>query len=317
MNSEKFSNTNNYLLRVLDFFYILRPTLFFPGITIYLFGIHDSSTSFSFIPFLIVLLLLSITYLTNQIFDIRTDTINDKLFFLTRDIVSLKVAKVYNSMLFLSLLASITYFFSLTSLLFLIIISLLFFIIIVFYNFELFNWKSKPYLSILSSFLGGLLFYLAGYYSNVTDLELVSFTSIFNSLIFSLPFGIAVVSVSIMTMIADITGDESCDKKTFAVQFKNKGSNFVIILLSVLNIFVSYSISNYVVLFISSVSFLLSLLFYLKKYEMKYLSSNVKVSILFLSLAIGYEYPLYLIIIVVYFFVTRMYYKRRFNIVYP
>ncbi len=316
MNSEKFLN-NNYLLRVLDYFYILRPTLFFPGITIYLFGVHDSSSTFSFFPFLIVLFLLSVTYLTNQIFDIRTDTINDKLFFLTRDIVSLKVAKVYNLFLFISLLASIIYFFSLTNLLFLVIISLLFFIIVVLYNFEFFNWKSKPYLSILSSFLGGLLFYLAGYYSNLIDIELVSFTSVFNSLIFSLPFGIAVVSVSIMTMIADIAGDESCNKKTFAVQFKNKGSNFVIILLSVLNILLSYSILNYVVLFISSISLLLSLLFYFKNYEMKYLSTNVKVSILFLSLAIGYEYPLYLIIIGVYFFVTRMYYKRRFNIVYP
>ena len=314
MNNDKLVNK---ILRILDFFYLLRPTLFFPGITIYLFGINDSEGSFSLIPFLIILFLLSITYLTNQIFDIKTDTINNKLYFLTRNIISLKIAKIYNIVLYIFMILFAILFYTVSYIPFLVILLLLFIVIVVFYNFNFFNWKAKPFFSIFSSFLGGLLFYLVGYYSNLEDLEILNIKYFLQSILSSLPFALAVLSVSIMTMITDIAGDKNSDKKTFAVYFRNKKSNYAIMIISIINIVLSYLISNNVVFYISIVSIILSLMFHLRNYEMKYLLYNIKISVLLLSLAIGYEYPLYLIIITIYFFITRIYYKKRFNVIYP
>ena len=316
MNSEKFSN-DNIFLRILDFFYILRPTLFFPGITIYLFGIKDSDSSFIVIPFIITLLLLSTTYLTNQIFDIKTDRINDKLFFLTRNIISINMVKLYNTLIIILFFSFSIYYFDLSSAIFLTLIYFLFVIIVILYNFKKFNWKAKPLLSIISSFLGGLIFYLVGYYSNILDINTVSFNSFFISILNAIPFGIAVLSVSIMTMISDEVGDKVADKNTFVVHYKIRVSNNTIILFSFLNSLISYYVLNEVVLIISVISLILSIVFQIKNYEVKYLLLNIKISILLLSIAIGFVFPLYIAIIVTYFIITRMYYKKRFNIIYP
>ena len=81
------------LKKIVDYFYILRPTLFFPGITIFLFGVKDGN-GLNPISFISLLLFLSIMYLTNQIYDIENDRFNNKLFFLSKDIISKKNALI-------------------------------------------------------------------------------------------------------------------------------------------------------------------------------------------------------------------------------
>lgn len=292
------------MIKLLDYLYLLRPTLFFPGITIYLYGARENETVA--LPALTAtLLLLATIYLTNQLYDIETDSINGKLFFLPQKIISIKAAQIFNIIICIALtvllLLTLDSFFPF-------IIVMIFIITNLFYNHPVFNWKGKPFLSAFSSFAGGTLGYLAGYYSQPHV-----FTN--SSLIEALPYGICIMSGALMTMIPDMAGDERAQKKTTPIFIGKKRTMQLVLILNLINIVLATAVDAKEVGLVSFISFIMGLYYYSKQKFND--TNNIKVSILLLSLLICLSYPPYFLSIAVYFIVSRVYYRKRFNIKYP
>ena len=291
-------------MKFLDYLYLLRPTLFFPGITIYLYGAREND-SFSIAAIFVIILLLSTVYLTNQLYDVETDRINNKLYFLPKGIISLKSAKIFNLIICIVMTFLLLFY---TNYNFLLIIIFAFIIMNILYNLPFFNWKGKPLQSALSSFFGGSLGYLAGLYSipnNFNGMTIVN----------SLPYAICILSGALMTMIPDMEGDKKENKKTIPILIGSSNTLLMVLCINLINIAVSATLNAKEVLIVSVISSSIALYSYIKK---QYNGTiNIKISILLLSLLICFDYPLYLGIIVVYYVVTKLYYRKRFNISYP
>lgn len=295
---------NKTVRNIADYFYLLRPTLFFPGITIFLFGTNDYG-SFSLYNLIITLFLLGVIYLTNQIFDIETDKINNKLFFLTQGIISKKAAIAYDIILFIAYLIMLWF----SSNNFIIIQLLTLTILGLFYNIPPIEFKNRPIGSVFSSFYGGCAFYIIGTGDLNTDI-------IFNSL----PFGLALISAGIMTMIPDRDGDERVGKITFVVKYGKKRSLYLIAITHLLNIilyFVFPEVGNLPIAITAGVSLILLIPVFLGKKGNGKIELSIKASVFLLSLFAGVLYPLYIILMAVYFVFTRYYYSERFKIKYP
>ena len=291
-------------MKFLDYLYLLRPTLFFPGITIYLYGARENN-SFSIISIFVIILLLSTVYLTNQLYDIETDRINNKLYFLPRGIISIRSAKIFNLMICTIMVFLLLFY---TNCIFLFIIIFAFIIMNILYNIPLFNWKGKPLQSALSSFLGGSLGYLAGLYSIPNN-----FSSI--SIINSLPYAVCILSGALMTMIPDMEGDKRENKKTIPILIGSSNTLLMVLFINLINIAISVTLNTEEVLVVSIISSSIALYGYIRKQYKN--TINIKISILSLSLLICFDYPLYLGIIIIYYILTRLYYHKRFNIIYP
>ena len=129
-------------------------------------------------------------------------------------------------------------------------------------------------------------------------------------------FFLAVASVHIMTTIPDRDGDLKTDKKTIAVIMSPASSKILAIALLIISIVVAYQ-SGFLLL--SGLSLLSSLVVLMSIFY----SSNklclfaTKLPILLLTLLAGYFYIYYLLFIVVLLIATRIYYKKRFGIIYP
>ena len=297
------------MLKFLDYIFVLRPVLMVPVWTILLLGHHQgsrygSSNRSLFWLFIFSTLFIGGVYLLNQIYDLETDRKNKKLFFLSEGHISTKTAWTYAAFLYLlSVLPS--YLLSLT----IGIIFTLGLILSFLYSAPPFCLKNGTYGGLLANAIShGSLVFLAGFCirSNFS----------LRTLLFSLPYALAVGAVYINTTLPDIEGDKTAGKITFGVKYGILKSALVSNLMIILSIILALVFLDLPFLF----SAVLSLPFYLFALITKEVGKSVlatKSSILFLSFAAGYFYPWYFIILILGFLGTRLYYKKRFNLEYP
>jgi len=297
------------MLKYLDYIFVLRPVLMVPVWTILLLGHHQgsrygSSNRSLFWLFIFSTIIIGGVYLLNQIYDLETDRKNKKLFFLAEVHISQKTAWIYTALLyFLSVVPS--YFLSLT----IGIIFTLGFILSFLYSAPPFCLKNKTYGGLLANVIShGTLVFLAGFFAR-TSFSL-------RAILFSLPYVLAVGAVYINTTLPDIEGDKMAGKMTFGVRYGILKSTLISTLLVILSIVFALIFLDLPFLF----SAILSLPFYLFALVTKEVGKSVlatKSSILFLSLAAGYFYPWYFVILILGFLATRLYYSKRFNLEYP
>jgi len=280
-----------------------------PVWTILLLGHHQGSRyGFSdrslFWLFIFSTIFIGGVYLLNQIYDLETDRKNKKLFFLAEGHISQKTAWIYTAFLYvLSVLPS--YFLSLS-------IGMIFTLGLIFsffYSAPPFCLKNKTYGGFLANAIShGSLVFLAGFCirSNFS----------LRAVLFSLPYALAVGAVYINTTLPDIEGDKTVGKITFGVRYGILKSTLISTLLIILSIVFALIFLDLPFLF----SAVLSLPFYIFALVTKEVGKSIlatKSSVLFLSLAAGYFYPWYFIILILGFLGTRLYYKKRFNLEYP
>lgn len=297
------------MLKYLDYIFVLRPVLMVPVWTILLLGHHQGSRyGFSdrslFWLFILSTLFIGGVYLLNQIYDLETDRKNKKLFFLAEGQISQKTAWIYTVFLyFLSVVPS--YFLSVT----IGIIFTLGLILSFLYSAPPFCLKNKTYGGLLANVVShGSLVFLAGFFAK-TNFSLWA-------ILFSLPYFLAVGAVYINTTLPDIEGDKATGKMTFRAKYGILKSNLVSTLMVVLSIILALIFLDLPFLF----SAVLSLPFYLFALATKEVGKSIlatKSSVLFLSLAAGYFYPWYFIILILGFLGTRLYYRKKFNLGYP
>lgn len=297
------------MIKYLDYLFVLRPTLMVPVWTILLLGHHQGSRYATldkplFWLFIFSTLFMGGVYLQNQIHDLETDRKNKKLFFLAEGHISKENAK--NFTIFLYLFSVIpAYFLSLT----LGIIFTLGFLLSFFYSAPPYSWKNKPYEGFFSNLIShGSLVFIVGYCAQSNfSLKVI---------LFSLPYALAVGAVYINTTLPDIEGDKMMGKMTWGVKFGVFNSTLFSTFLVFLSILTALIFLDLPFLFSAILSFPFYI-FALLTQEVEKSVLATKVSILFLSLLAGYFYSWYLIILILGFLGTRLYYKQRFDLEYP
>lgn len=297
------------MIKYLDYIFILRPVLMVPVWTVLLLGHHQGSRygyldKSLFWLFLFSTLFIGAVYLQNQIHDLETDRKNKKLFFLAEGYISLENARKINLFLYLfSIIPS--YFLSIT----IGVIFTLGFLFSFFYSAPPFSWKNKTYYGFLANLIShGSLVFIAGFCAS-SDFSL-------KVILLSLPYALAVGAVYINTTLPDIEGDRLMGKITWGVKFGVFNTLLFSTFLVFLSIVASLIFLDLPFLFAAILSFPFYILALLTQEIDKCVLAS-KVSLLFLSLAAGYFYSWYFIILILGYLGTRLYYKQRFKLEYP
>ncbi len=307
------------LLKSLDYFFVLRPMLFFPGWITLLAGYfirqrqtlvftpaQISHLDFGAIALLLILFALAMgaSFLLNQLQDVESDKANEKLFIVSEGHISQRA--VLWEIILLSLLALIlawflsTPHFMLTAG-FIVLTGYL-------YNYPPFVLKDKPLGSLAANGLMGWFAFALGW-AAVNPLSLAVVTD-------ALPYVFLNTALYFFTTLPDMEGDRLSKKRTIAVL---KGAGFVIRLAFVLLIFSLVSawwLKDYTLLLIAG----LSAPFFTWAQWSGTVSDAVrttKFTILFFAMVICFKLPFFFILMVTGFYATRWYFKRRFNFDYP
>jgi 4-hydroxybenzoate polyprenyltransferase len=297
------------MLKYLDYLFLTRPVLMPPVWTILLLGHHRSFklTGESNLPglsVLLVTLLVGAVYVLNQIYDMESDRLNQKLFFLAKGYIS-KNSAIWETVL-LNLMSIVpAYLISLR-------LGLLFTLGVVFgflYSAPPFAFKNRPFGGLLMNALAhGNLAFLIGWSMN----ESLSIQAV----LFSLPYMLAVAAIYLNTTVPDMEGDKRVGKITLAVKW---GKEKVIVFSSILvlgAIVLSAMTRDIPFLIASAVSFPFFIFSVFSGGERPIILTT-KVSILLLSVAAAIFYPWYFAVLILGFIGTRFYYKARFNMDYP
>ena len=291
------------LWKILDHFFLLRPTLFFPLWTVVLAGRLNAGSEAPIIPlFLWFAALMGASYTINQIVDIEGDQKNHKLFLIAETLIDRRVAVILSGIL------TVVGIFGLLQLgIAFGILGLIFFVVTgIFYNLKPWRWKDKPVAGILVSLAGGAIAFFIGCLP-VFNLELVWK---------SIPYLSAFGAVAALTTVPDMEGDKNSGKDTLALHYGLEFTTIASAILCILSALLAWWTQDRLIFWpalLSSPVFIYAI--FSKSRESVILA--IKFSIFLLSLAVGLRYIGYLVLMALYFFAARWYYRRRFNIEYP
>ena len=207
-------------MSLIHLIFLTRPHLFIPTLIFYVNGLFLSRNDINYFELILLLLVSSFAYVLNQIYDIESDRINNKIFILTENKVSISLAKKFAFFLFiLSLIFSL---FVENKLLFigLIILSIV-------YSVKPFNFKDKPFLDLITNSIGYGFFVFSIGYKEISKESLI--------------FILIMSSAYLITTIMDYEGDKKANKITTSVYIGTYNSQ----LLSILILIICFIISPY------------------------------------------------------------------------
>ncbi len=306
----------------LDYLMLLRPTLFFSVWIMICIGMYISSilsksiemniVSYSpqtLIIFFGISLVCGSTFIINQLSDINSDKINNKIFLLDGTISSenaLKVSKIISSSGFVIIL--------LIDYLILFPIGIIFLVWGKLYNHKNYNWKSKPWHGLIANILCGYLLILTGMLFNRETMSIS--TLLLQSFIYCLPFMLAYSSIVLLANVPDENGDKDSSKNTFTVIYGVKTT----VSLSTLFCLLSFLLGMYINEPLSSISSLSALPFFLFAFfrgKNKDIIRAIRYPIFLLHFYLFTVYPLLFFPIVAFYYLSKYYYWHRFNLHYP
>ncbi len=299
--------------KIVDLFFAARPLLHLPIWSVYLVALHYhlqlSGRAFHWWHLAApvgVSLLAAGAYYINQIYDCESDRINQKLGFLQGRMITPNQMWL---MAFVCLITPLPLAYVYSKPIFWIFVQLLLFAFV--YSMPPLRLKDRP--------LGGLLAnsYCFGF---LISLTIMPDLNVHNAglLGWDLPFYflLAVGSVHIMTTLPDREGDRLTGKRTLAVAFGPNLSRLAALLLMAASAIVAwrsgFALPTYISIF-SAWWIVVAML--LRNGRLDLLAA--KLPILLLTILAGYFYPFYLLFIVALIFACRVYYFKRFGIIYP
>ncbi len=313
MNAKK----KNFWLTRLDYIFVLRPMLFFPGWSTLLAGYFISTRFEIFPPFedlsrlgeIIMLisafaLMMGSTFVLNQIRDIESDKKNHKLFLISDGYISPGQAKIEVAILtVLSLLIGFLMNPAIGFLLF------AFFVITGYlYNYPPARMKDRPWGSLLANALMGWLAFAIGWSAgNALHPDL---------LVDSLPYLLFNTALYLFTTMPDREGDQQSRKKTLAVVFGVGPLSVASFVLYMAGFITCLALGDYQAL----IFYVLSGPFFLAVVARRKVADAIrstKFGILFFAVAVCLRWPLYIVLMVLGFFGKKLYFKKRFDLDYP
>jgi 4-hydroxybenzoate polyprenyltransferase len=302
------------LLKLLDYFFILRPILFFPGWTTTLAGCLAAralTLDLTGPPHWNIVgvcvssaMLMGAGFLANQMQDTESDRVNQKLFFLSHDFVKRRLVifeTVFLSIASLALAAMISLRIFAIHIPALLLITLL-------YNFKPFNLKDKPFGSLFANACMGLFALAFGYFLTENSLELFIRKA--------WPYLFFNTALYFLTTVPDAGGDAHAQKKTAAVVYGIPAAIYAALIFELAALGFGIWADDLIILLPT----VFSLPFFIGMAIKKSVSSvilTIKFGLLFFSLTVGIFFPVYLLLIIFFFFATRYYYRKRFQVNYP
>jgi len=311
------ADKKSHWLSRLDYIFILRPMLFFPGWSTMLAGYFITTSAFWFPSpgqdpgylniFLLIFgfaMIMGSAFILNQLKDIESDKKNNKLFIISDGIVSASSARreVYILTTLALLIGFYLNFYVGT-------LFIIFFIITgILYNYKPAIMKDRPWGSLIANALMGWLAFSIGWSINFQPgLELV---------IDSFPYFCFNTALYLFTLLPDVKGDKAAGKETLAVVYGTKKIILWAFILYVFGLIVTLMVKDYQALLF----FLLSSPFFVKSMITKKVPDAIrttKFGILFFALSICLRWPFYILLMITGFFITRWYFKHRFDFEYP
>jgi 4-hydroxybenzoate polyprenyltransferase len=298
-------------VKLVDLIFFGRPILLIPVWTVYLhyhtiaggagyFGISPGPTTLYHL--IALTLMVTGTYVFNQLFDIESDRRNEKLFFLPQGIISPRTAWIYYVVLTLAGFAIIVSLFPEMIRVALAIVGLG-----ILYSVPGVRLKDNPF--------GGLMANAVAYGFLIP--WMVSFNFAEPSLALDMvPYFLAIATGYILTTIPDLDGDIATGKRTVAVILGPRGALWLALLTAIATGAISLWVGNIEMAIVAAAA-LVGNIYLLFSFKFKILLFTCKFPILLLSLLAGVHYLLYPVLLLLTIILTKLYYKRRFGIVYP
>ncbi len=307
------------LLRLLDYIFFMRPIILVPLWSFILIGYYHShnvvqlhslfnlniSLQLIIKSFLSTLIMGSI-YIINQIYDRETDALNKKLFFIPKGIITLKQAKVQTYLLLIvfilgTILFKLDIYFTLFNIC-LLMLGLC-------YSIPPFQFKGRPGLDLLVNTIGyGWLAFFIGWTADQSmSREMFEL---------SLPYFIFMAAVFINTTLVDFEGDQGSGLSTTGIFLGKKRASLISLIVVLITLIIGFMQSNWIIFLIIGISLPLFIIAWIKMERKNFLLSVQVPGWLFVIL-LGLIYPYYFLFIVGLYFLTKFYYKHRFNMNYP
>jgi 4-hydroxybenzoate polyprenyltransferase len=270
------------------------------------FLINDSDKSpHNFFLTLVGLTLLAAgVYYINQVFDYDTDLINKKLGFLQsglirpREMISAYISVSLIGIIIGGAIGLITF-----------LLFLLIFIAGFIYSAPPFKLKDHPFGGILINGVGfGILVPLSvpGFIENSSEISIyVPAYFLFTS-----------IAGYLLTIIPDRKGDLLSGKMTLAAACSDRFIIGVGLFLLFFSCLCSILMGQYYLLAFSLISLAAFFVAFLYTKE-RFILTACKLPILLLSVLAGYYYPVYFVFMLVVIILARLYFKKRFGIIYP
>ncbi|MEK7727857.1 MAG: UbiA family prenyltransferase [candidate division KSB1 bacterium] len=305
-------------VKIFDYVFVLRPTLFFPVWTVYAagyFAYHRFAPSGTngatqgmsedaILLLFFLTLLMGSGYILNQLCDVETDARNNKLFLIAQRHVPPFAA--WSEMILLLVLGlAVAWQHSLAmGLLFLAI----YLVTGIFYNVAPFRMKDRPLLGVFANAAGALLIFAAGWWSMQADWEKVA--------LHALPYMLAVAAVYLYTTLLDLEGDAAENKITFGVKYGWRATVITGCAMEFVAAIIAYVVNDPIILIPSLLAapfFLMAVI----KQRRSDIARAIKLPIAFLALAICFKVWQYLLLLSFVFYFSKWYYHHRFGLKYP
>ncbi len=298
-----------------DYLFILRPLILIPVWNFFLIGNYLASPENrfalkTFLGLAVYTMLIGGIYILNQITDIETDRLNKKLFILSENHLPIRNACIEMFFLWFSALL-FSWFFGYLFF----ILSIISLIIGILYSLPPAKLKGKPFLDTLSNGIGyGMINFAAGWLMQ-RPLESAVFMKF-------LPYFLSISAVFINTTIVDIAGDKKAGEITTAVFLGEAKSYVVSLILMISAILLSLHQKDLICLIpavLSTPLFLYAAVYNLLKGKIHRSATIVSFRLpgLILTIITCILYPVIIPFIVIIILGMKIYYKKRFNIIYP
>ncbi len=306
-----------FWLTRLDYFFVLRPMLFFPGWSTMMAGYFIESKSawlpayqldinYTDLLFLLIgfALIMGSSFVLNQLKDIESDKRNKKLFIISNGILSSRTIWWE-----VAVLTTLSFLISFKINVQVGILVIIFFIVTgLLYNFPPAEMKDRPWGSLFANGMMGWLAFSIGWAANKslnTDL-----------LMDSIPYVCFNTALYLFTILPDREGDKVSGKKTMAVLFDMKN----IIRLAFIIYLAGLSVSIWLFDRQALIFYFLSLPLFIVTLSGLKVEDTIratKYGILFFALSVCLRWPVYFVLMILGFFGTKWYFKQRFDFNYP
>ncbi|MCK4306836.1 UbiA family prenyltransferase [candidate division WOR-3 bacterium] len=300
------------MIHLFDYIFLLRPTLWVPVWTFFLLGAYrgkvlsgGQASALHFADaFVLYTLLMGGVYILNQIVDIESDRVNKKLYLLPEGYIKISHAWIEFGALFgIAWISAISFSVEFR------VILLLSMILGILYSAPPFNFKGRPILDLLSNSFGyGILAFSLGWATANPFSK--------HTLLYALPYFFAVGGVFINTTIPDIKGDKQANEITTGIFLGEQRAYW----LSTIFILISLVLSIYLRDWICGITSLVAIPLFVwaaVKHNLKACFISIRVGAPILVLLVGIKFWWFIPLLALVFLSMRIYYKRRFNIIYP
>jgi 4-hydroxybenzoate polyprenyltransferase len=303
----------------LDYFFVLRPMLFYPGWSTLLAGyfiaaapagfkinwpVHNSNQQTLLILLASFAAVMGSSFILNQLNDIESDRQNNKLFIISNGLLKKHLLLLETCTLTIaSIILALTLSMSVA------LLMLGFFVVTgIMYNYRPLAMKNRPWASLIANIIMGALAFVIGWCT--------ARSGSWEWLRDILPYLFFNTALYLFTTLPDIDGDAQAYKKTLAVMY---GKSMII--RSAFGLYLAGFICAVLLGdMLSMIFYALSLPFFVQTIISNRIEDTIratKFGILFFALGICLYWPPYFLLMVIGFFTTRFYFRRRFNFNYP